>query len=243
MTLRVLIVIFLVIQSVCSWAATESTNEYLIGGQQFIPDAEYGATLCDNPRYICKKVHARQSWKSLFPKKEQRELVMRLNRTNVALRYRSFIIVPKELAKANYMQLSPFPQHRDTDGHRLLYVDLGVFAFAAYNKHGSLMFWGPAAGGKPWCEDTKDSCSTATGDFHVFKIKGEDCQSGTYPMETKGGAPMPYCMYYHKGFAIHGSTLSGFINRSRGCVRLFDDDAKWLNQQFVQLGTEVIVSQ
>src|SRR3989338_2724883 len=52
----------------------------------------------------------------------------------------------------------------------------------------------------------------------IFRIGGADCYSNEFPLETGGGAPMPYCLFFHGGAALHGSTLSGFINRSGGCV-------------------------
>jgi lipoprotein-anchoring transpeptidase ErfK/SrfK len=220
-----------------------SPSDYQVGGKEFIPDAEYAQQLCHNPLFKCRPVKNSETWRELFPNDQQRDLVERINRTNVPLQYRTEIILPRDISKLNYEKLAPFSLHRDTDGKRLLYIDLDKFAFAAYDKEGKRVLWGPASGGKPWCDDTQESCLSATGTYHVFRIKGEDCESGTYPLESKGGASMPYCMYYYKGFAIHGSTLSGFVNRSRGCIRLFDEDAKWLNQHFVQLGTEVIVKQ
>ena len=232
--------IFLCVISVNAIAG-DTTAEYLVGGERFIPDAEYAEQLCHNPLFYCRPVKSSDTWRGLFPDAKERELMMRINRTNVPLQYRTQIVMPRDINKVDYEQLSPFPQHRDTHGHRLLYVDLDKFAFAAYDKEGQRIMWGPASGGKPWCEDTKASCLTATGQFRVFKIKGRECRSGTYPLDTKGGAEMPFCMYYYRGFAIHASTLSGFVNRSRGCIRLFDKDAEWLNQHFVQLGTEVIV--
>lgn len=219
----------------------DSASEYLVGGEKFVPDAAYGKHLCDLARFQCRKVRRGQTWKGLFSDRREREMVMRLNRTNVALMYRPFIVVPRDLSHTSYMDLAPFPQEYDTHGHRLLFVDLAVYAFAAYDKTGHLVFWGPATGGRPWCDDTQSACKTKTGHFHVYRMKGASCQSKTYPIEESGGAPMPYCMFYYKGFAIHGSTLSGFVDRSRGCVRLFDADAEWLNQHFVKIGTEVIV--
>lgn len=221
--------------------AADMTAQYMIGGADFLPDTAYFQQLCHNPLFYCRSVQSGETWVSLFPNPKTRELMMRLNRTNVPLQYRTHVIMPRDISKVDYQQLSPLPEHTHTDGHRLLYVDLAKFAFAAYNKQGERVLWGPASGGKAWCEDTKSSCLTKTGRFHIFRIKGKDCRSGTYPLETKGGAQMPYCMYYYRGFAIHASTLSGFINRSRGCIRLFDRDAQWLNQHFVRLGTEVIV--
>lgn len=92
-----------------------------------------------------------------------------------------------------------------------------------------------------YCSDTHEDCQSAAGAFKIYRIQGENCQSSKYPLDRNGGAPMPYCMHYYKGYAIHGSTLSGFVNRSRGCIRLFYSDAKWLNEDFVRLGTAVIV--
>ncbi len=221
----------------------DNINEYMIGGQEFVPDAEYFMYLCKSPEFSCRKVRRGDTWADLFPNAKMRDLIQRLNRTNVPLRYRQMLIEPRDMAHFNYQRWSPLPQHKDTEGKRLLYIDLDVFAFAAYDENGNLIKWGPASGGKPWCEDTKAGCASAIGKFHVYRMRGESCRSGTYPIEDNGGAPMPYCMYYHKGFAIHTSTLSGFINRSRGCIRLFDADAKWLNQSFVKIGTEVIVHQ
>ena len=59
---------------------------------------------------------------------------------------------------------------------------------------------------------------------------------------------MPYCMFFHTGFALHGSYEVPGYNASHGCVRLYKEDAKWLNEEFVELpafendkGTTVIV--
>jgi lipoprotein-anchoring transpeptidase ErfK/SrfK len=40
-------------------------------------------------------------------------------------------------------------------------------------------------------------------------------------------------MYFHNGFALHGSYEVPGYNASHGCVRIFVNDAKWLNQDFV----------
>src|SRR3990167_8423843 len=179
----------------------------------------YGQSLCHTPGFHCQVVSKGDTWYSLFPDFQQREEVMRLNRTNVALQYRNWIAVPNDFSTMSYMDMSPLPLHRDTHGKRLLVVNLALFAFGAYDKQGSLLYWGPVSSGAPKCEYVNGVCRTVTGKFRVFRAEGEDCTSGKYPLETHGGAPMPYCMYFHGGFALHGSTLSGFINRSSGCVR------------------------
>ena len=47
---------------------------------------------------------------------------------------------------------------------------------------------------------------------------------------------MPYCMFFHGGYALHGSNFVPDYNASHGCVRMSPDDAQWLNEDFVQEG-------
>lgn len=205
-------------------------------------EKNYGHTLCNNPDYYCRRVTHEDTWSSLFPNFQQREEVMRLNRTNVALEYLSYIVIPKSFKKTTYMDMSPLPAHINTHNQKLIYVDLSLFAFGAYDAQGNLVYWGPESSGADKCPLDNKSCSTAIGQFRVFRIEGKDCTSNEFPLETHGGAPMPYCLFFHKGSALHGSTLSGFINRSAGCVRLFYADASWVYEQFGFKGMEVIVS-
>lgn len=202
----------------------------------------YGLNLCSHAQYQCIPLKPGQNWASLFPDPKARDIIMRLNRTNVSLMYRSWLLVPKDLTHLNYMQLSPLPQHIPPPKESLIYVDLSVYAFGAYDAQGNLVYWGPAAGGQSWCDDLHQSCVSAAGVFRIYRKEGADCMSSEFPVQTKGGASMPYCMFYYKGFAIHGSTLKGFADLSKGCVRLFYDDAKWLYQNFVKIGTKVMVN-
>ena len=54
---------------------------------------------------------------------------------------------------------------------------------------------------------------------------------------------MPYCMYFNKGEALHGSPDSIVVedNISHGCVRMRIPDAEWMVTQFAQVGTKVVV--
>lgn len=201
----------------------------------------YGQTLCNTPGFYCRTITEQDTWYSLFPDFQQREAVMRLNRTNVALMYRSWIVAPKDFSKTTYMDMSPLPSKINTHREKLLLVNLRLFAFGAYDKNGKLLYWGPASSGAKKCPSEQSDCATAIGNFRVFRVEGKDCMSHEYPLETHGGDPMPYCMYFHGGAALHSSTLSGFINRSAGCIRLFNADAKWLYERFVTRGTRVVV--
>ncbi len=196
---------------------------------------------CTFPGFQCIKVNPKATWIKLFPQPNVRKFIMHLNRTNVALSYRSWILVPKSWRYFNDIEISPFPLSVAPTHHKQLIIDLRKFAFAAYDPEGHLVRWGPATGGRSWCPMLHRSCRSAAGYYRIYRKKGLDCFSNKYPIITKGGAPMPYCMFYYKGFAIHASTLSGFTNESRGCIRLFFDDAKWLNTEFASIGTRVHV--
>ncbi len=76
-----------------------------------------------------------------------------------------------------------------------------------------------------------------TGIFRFFSKEDQRCRSNVYPI-GRGGAKMPYCMYFHKGFALHGSPDIPGYRASHGCVRMFTKDAEWLNHSFVELSNE-----
>ena len=198
----------------------------------------YGQNLCGYPGFKCIEVGRGDTWSRLFPNRKDRELVKRLNRTNVALRYRSWILVPNNLRSLSYASLSPFNSRYDTNGKRMMVVNLSKQAFVVYDERGDYVHWGPISAGKGWCSDV-GTCNTVTGKFKIYRKQGAGCKSSKYPLPD-GGAPMPYCMHFHGGFAIHGSTLPGY-HASHGCIRLFNDDAKWLNKHFMKMGTPVVV--
>lgn len=113
--------------------------------------------------------------------------------------------------------------------------------YAAYNSSGELVRSGRASGGMHWCEDIGRSCRTPVGTFRVFAKGNSDCISNTYPLEDQGGAPMPNCMYFKNGYAIHGSDYVPDRPASHGCVRVTPSTAEWLNHNFVKIGTVVKV--
>ena len=112
-------------------------------------------------------------------------------------------------------------------------MDQDKLAWAAYDEKGYLVKWGPISSGRDRCSDSANSCRTLTGIFRVFSKENENCRSNTFD-----GARMPYCMYFHKGFALHGSSDIPGFRASHGCVRMFVDDAKWLNHEFIDAGNK-----
>jgi hypothetical protein len=203
--------------------------------------AYYGGDLCAYEEFNCVKVKRSDNWAKLFPDERERELVKRLNRMNVPVTNRSWIVVPATFDGLTYLDLSPFPrQLEDSKGRSEVIVDLSDQAFGAYSAKGELIYWGPISGGKRYCSDTQSYCGTAKGSFRVTRKQGPECVSSKFPLETDGGAPMPYCMHFFRGFAMHGALLPG-KHASHGCVRLFQSDAAWLSKSFIKIGTPVTV--
>lgn len=107
-------------------------------------------------------------------------------------------------------------------------------------KNGKVIRTGRGSGGKGYCPDIKRSCRTPTGTYHVISKGGSGCRSSRYPV-GKGGAPMPYCMFFSKYYAIHGSPDVPNHNASHGCIRVKPSDARWLSNNFIHVGSKVIV--
>lgn len=197
----------------------------------------YGTALCAYPQYECYKIVSGQSWDKLFPDEQQRDLVQRINRSYNSLWPGKIIAVPKNIASKTIYDVSPFPLKIDEVGQKQVIVDQDKLAWAAYDANGQLVKWGPISSGRDKCSDSNRSCRTMTGIYNFFSKENERCRSNVYPI-GKGGAKMPFCMYFHKGFALHGSDDMPGYRASHGCIRLFTRDAEWLNKEFVELSSE-----
>lgn len=199
----------------------------------------YARNLCNHPGFTCYRVQKHDTWSTLFPDPTTRRLVMRVNRMNTNI-YRGMIIaIPKNVNYIDHMDVSPFPLRINPPGRKILYINMSFHAFGAYDKYGYLQHWGPVSGGKGYCPDVHRRCNTPRGNFYVYSKGLAGCISKKYPV-GEGGAPMPYCMFFHGGYAMHASVLPGY-HASHGCVRMFYEDAQWLNRNFVEHGTKVII--
>ena len=134
-----------------------------------------------------------------------------------------------------------FPEQRPATGRKVFIYDPKATAWAAYDAKGNRLKTGSASGGKDFCEDVGHACHTVTGTFSILSKGNEDCTSNLYPIETHGGAKMPYCMHFHGGYSIHAAYEVPDYNASHGCVRVLPSAAKWLNQDFADIGTTVII--
>lgn len=137
------------------------------------------------------------------------------------------------------------PQHIDTNNRNVVLVDPNVHAWGAYGPDGNLVRAGIATAGGAACPPDavgESDCRTSSGTFHITSIGGGDCYSKKYP-QPYGGGLMPYCMFFNKGQALHGSPDDIVIenNVSHGCVRMQIPEAEWMVNNFARIGTKVIV--
>ena len=110
----------------------------------------------------------------------------------------------------------------------------------AINSNGKVVRTGHGSGGRSYCPDIHRSCRTPTGTFHVIGKGGAGCKSSRYPVGHPG-APMPWCMYFSKFYAVHGSYDVPNRNASHGCIRVTPSDAHWLYDNFMTVGTTVVI--
>lgn len=110
----------------------------------------------------------------------------------------------------------------------------------AYNSAGQIVASGKGSGGSHYCRDIGRSCKTPIGTFSVKSKQGAGCKSSRYPVGHPG-APMPYCAFFTKFYAVHGSYEVPNYNASHGCIRIKPAAAKWLSTHFFHVGTKVVV--
>lgn len=125
-------------------------------------------------------------------------------------------------------------------GKKTFIFDPAQLRWYAYGANGSLVGSGRASGGRNYCPDVKRRCRTPVGTFNVTRKGSASCVSSKFPI-GRGGAPMPYCMFFRGGYAIHGSPDVPNYNASHGCIRVEPSAARWLSHNFMDHGTTVIV--
>ncbi|CAM2897095.1 L,D-transpeptidase [Legionella worsleiensis] len=115
-----------------------------------------------------------------------------------------------------------------------------TLTWKAINENGKVVRTGRGSGGKSYCPDVGRGCKTPSGVYRIISKGGPGCKSSRYP-RGRGGAPMPYCMFFSKYYAVHGSPDVPNYNASHGCVRVKPSDAYWLSRNFMKIGTKVII--
>lgn len=142
------------------------------------------------------------------------------------------------------------PDQISAPGEKVIIVNPRTHTWSAYDADGVLIRSGLATAGSSWCRDLHRPCRTKSGSFRIYSLGSSSCRSHKFPL-PRGGAPMPYCMFFNGGQGLHGSPASHVVaaNISHGCVRMHVEDARWLRFEFVDgpnssngyRGTRVIV--
>lgn len=212
----------------------------------------YGSVLCHQEHFHCLEVKSGETWASLFQDPQQIDLLQRINRMNVELKAGMILAIPDYLDALSIYDVSPFPRFIQENGEKTIYIDQFQLAWGAYNEAGELIWWGPISPGSGHCNSGQGDCLTPTGSFRIIRKSDETCISTVFPIRqdgASGGAIMPYCMHFWRGFALHGSEDVPGYAASHGCVRMFIQDARWLNEEFIDLpgaggkiGTRVIIN-
>lgn len=136
-------------------------------------------------------------------------------------------------------------------GQKVIIWHPGFLAAAFYDEKGNLTRWMPAIGGRDRCLDTWKKCRTVTGKFKVEFLGDENSRSHLYPIGCPRKEPcakMPHFVGFYQCYprqrmcfyGFHASEKMEGKHASHGCIRLFLDDAKWLNKEFAKIGTLVV---
>lgn len=140
------------------------------------------------------------------------------------------------------------PQKISPPGRPAFYFSPRLLAWAAYDSNGNRAAHGRANGGSDYCADLGHRCHTSSGTFSVLSKGSASCKSTRFPIVKRhgvvvkrGGAEMPYCMFFTNNFAIHGHN-GGLANAnvSHGCIRVSTPAALWL-RNFLHVGSKVVV--
>ncbi len=125
-------------------------------------------------------------------------------------------------------------------GEKVIVINPRKHVWGAYAADGKLLRAGLATAGSSWCPDIHRACRTRSGSFRIFSLGSRSCYSKRYPV-GRGGAPMPYCMFFNGNQGLHGSHEIAEANLSHGCVRISVGDAEWVRFNFANIGTKVVV--
>lgn len=232
--------------------ATPAQADDVLTGRDLEPEElgkcrkDFSVRLCREHPNLYKCVMFRKggkphlTWEELFGDGPAKAELQRLNRRNTLVWRNHCLAMPFDKI------VPPFPQSDPRYQERTVVVDLKRLAWAAYER-GSLVRWGAANGGAKICRETgKLACKTHPGTHRILRIYGHGKRSDLYPVECANkrvcGHPMPYYMPFHAdGTGCHGDRHLAGGNVSHGCVRMFTQDARWLNRSFVSVGTAVVV--
>ena len=111
----------------------------------------------------------------------------------------------------------------------MIYVDINAQRMKVTDNSGQTYIWTVSSG--------RDGYETPTGSFSVQRL------DANHFSDEYDQAPMPYAIFFHEGFAIHGTSLGGLGRpMSHGCVRLSVANARLLYSWVEKYGASIDIS-
>ena len=156
------------------------------------------------------------SFKLLFSD-EELTTILALNRIDLRKFRDSLVIVLPDSLSLGFYDFSPFPKTIpafDTVS-RIIFVSREIQAFAAY-ENGKLFRWGPTSTGKK-------STPTPNGLFYTNWKKERKISTES----DEWILPWYFNIHNKRGIAFHQYELPGYP-ASHACIRLREEDAKWI---------------
>lgn len=146
-------------------------------------------------------------------------------------RYKNRYYGKKKSTKKRNRRVSKRSKRRSYGSGRVLAkVDLSDQRMKVYKGGRLVHSWKVSTGRKGY--------RTPTGTWKIHRMHKE------YYSKKYDGAPMPYAMFYHRGFAVHGTGSISRLGRpaSHGCVRLHPSHAATLFSMVRRSGGTVKVT-
>ena len=136
----------------------------------------------------------------------------------------------KKQARKKYRKASARRSTKARSGRIRIVVDKSDQRMTVFQGGVALYNWPVSTGRK--------GHSTPTGTWSVKRMHRE------YYSRKYDNAPMPHSMFYHAGFAVHGTYQTKRLGRpaSRGCVRLSPGNARTLFNMVSRYGGTVKVT-
>ena len=149
--------------------------------------------------------------------KEEQYTILALNRLDQKNRWRADTLIVPDKLDEDFLVYTPFPKQIKTlsEVKKMVFFSYKFHAFAAY-ENGILKKWGPSSLGKE---------NTPTNKGLTFTNWKSELATSTVDPSWKLG--WNFNIYNQDGIGWHQYDLPGY-HASHSCLRLLEEDAKWL---------------
>lgn len=163
-----------------------------------------------------KKDSAMAAFNDKFSK-EERYIILALNRLDSKNKWRADTLVIPEKIETDFLKYTPFPARIDLlkDVKKIAFFDYAIHAYALYDN-GNLVKWGPSSMGKK-------ATPTKKGLMFTNWKKEEAISTSNDEWKLRWN----FNIHNTMGIGWHQYDLPGY-HASHSCLRLLEEDAKWM---------------